>query len=155
MPTPPPTFVTTPISGITIYHNPKCGTSRNVLALIRNTGVDPEVIEYLKTPPTREKLVALIAQMAVPVRDMMRRKEKLYDELALDNPALGDDALVDAMLAHPILINRPIVVTTLGTRLCRPSEAVLDILPLPQRAAFSKEDGEVLVNEQGARVAGR
>ncbi len=142
-------------SGITIYHNPKCGTSRNVLALIRNTGTEPEVIEYLKTPPTREKLVALIAQMAVPVREMMRRKEKLYDELALDNPALGDDALVDAMLAHPILINRPIVVTTLGTRLCRPSEAVLDILPLPQLAAFIKEDGEVVVNEQGARVADR
>jgi arsenate reductase len=144
-----------PISDITIYHNPKCGTSRNVLALIRNTGTEPEVIEYLKTPPTREKLVELITQMAVPVREMMRRKEKLYDELALDNPALGDDALVDAMLAHPILINRPIVLTTLGTRLCRPSEAVLDILPLPQRAAFSKEDGEVLVNEQGERVAGR
>jgi arsenate reductase len=143
------------MSDITIYHNPKCGTSRNVLALIRNTGVEPEVIEYLKTPPTREKLVELIAQMAVPVRDIMRRKEKLYDELALDSPALGDDALVDAMLAHPILINRPIVVTTLGTRLCRPSEAVLDILPLPQQAAFSKEDGEVVVNEQGARVAGR
>ena len=142
-------------SGITIYHNPKCGTSRNVLALIRNTGVEPEVIDYLKTPPTRETLVTLIAQMAVPVRDMMRRKEALYDELALDNPALGDDALVDAMRAHPVLMNRPIVVTPLGTRLCRPSEAVLDILPLPQRAAFSKEDGEVLVNEQGARVASR
>ena len=143
------------MADITIYHNPKCGTSRNVLALLRNTGVEPEVIEYLKTPPTRAKLVELIAQMAVPVRDMMRRKETLYEELALDNPALDDNALVDAMLAHPILINRPIVVTTLGTRLCRPSEAVLDILSLPQRAAFSKEDGEVLVNEQGARVAGR
>ena len=142
-------------SGITIYHNPKCGTSRNVLALIRNTGVEPEVIDYLKTPPTRETLVTLIAQMAVPVRDMMRRKEALYDELALDNPALGDGALVDAMRAHPILMNRPIVVTPLGARLCRPSEAVLNILPLPQRAAFSKEDGEVLVNEQGARVASR
>lgn len=142
-------------SGITIYHNPACGTSRNVLALIRNTGVEPEVIDYLKTPPTRETLVTLIAQMAVPVRDMMRRKEALYDELALDNPALSDDALVDAMRAHPILMNRPIVVTPLGTRLCRPSEAVLNILPLPQRAAFSKEDGEVLVNEQGARVASR
>ena len=142
-------------SGITIYHNPACGTSRNVLALIRNTGVEPEVIDYLKTPPTRETLVTLIAQMAVPVRDMMRRKEALYDELALDNPALSDDALVDAMRAHPVLMNRPIVVTPLGTRLCRPSEAVLNILPLPQRAAFSKEDGEVLVYEQGARVAGR
>ena len=143
------------MADITIYHNPKCGTSRNVLALIRNTGIEPEVIEYLETPPTRAKLLELIGQMALPVRDMMRRKETLYSELALDNPALDDNALVDAMLAHPILINRPIVVTTLGTRLCRPSEAVLDILPLPQRAAFSQEGGEVLVNEPGARVAGR
>ena len=142
------------MSDITIYHNPKCGTSRNVLALIRNTGVEPEVIEYLKTPPTREKLVELIARMAVPVRDVMRRKEKLYEELALDNPALGDDALIDAMLIHPLLINRPIVVTKLETRLCRPSETVLDILPLPQRAAFAKEDGEPVVNERGERVAG-
>lgn len=143
------------MSFVTIYHNPKCGTSRNVLALIRNTGVEPEVIEYLKTPPSRETLVELVARMAVPVRDVMRAKEKLYDELALGNPALGDDALIDAMLAHPVLINRPIVVTTLGTRLCRPSEAVLDILPLPQRAAFAKEGGEPVVNEQGERVAGR
>ena len=142
------------MADITIYHNPKCGTSRNVLALIRNTGAEPEVIEYLLTPPTREKLLELITQMAVPVRDAMRRKEALYEELTLDNPALGDDALVDAMLAHPVLINRPIVVTTLGTRLCRPSEAVLDILPLPQRAAFAKEDGEPVVNAQGARVDG-
>jgi arsenate reductase (glutaredoxin) len=143
------------MSDITIYHNPACGTSRNTLALIRNTGVEPDVIEYLKTPPTRDKLLELIAQMAVPVRDVMRRKEKIYDELNLDNPAQGNDALVDAMLAHPILINRPIVVTPLGTRLCRPSEAVLEILPLPQRAAFSKEDGEVVINERGERVAGR
>ena len=143
------------MADITIYHNPKCGTSRNVLALIRNTGAEPEVIEYLLAPPTREKLLELITQMAVPVREAMRRKEALYEELALDNPALGDDALVDAMLAHPVLINRPIVVTTLGTRLCRPSEAVLDILPLPQRAAFAKEDGEPVVNAQGARVDGR
>ena len=143
------------MADITIYHNPKCGTSRNVLALIRNTGAEPEVIDYLKTPPTRERLLELIAQMAVPVREVMRRKEALYEELALDNPALGDDALVDAMLAHPMLINRPIVVTALGTRLCRPSEAVLDILPLPQRAAFAKEDGELVVNAQGARVDGR
>lgn len=143
------------MADITIYHNPKCGTSRNVLALIRNTGAEPEVIEYLKTPPTRDKLLELIAQMGVSVRDVMRRKETLYEELALDHPALGDDALVDAMLAHPVLINRPIVVTTLGTRLCRPSEAVLDILPLPQRAAFIKEDGETVINEQGERVAGR
>lgn len=143
------------MSNITIYHNPKCGTSRNTLALIRNTGAEPEIIEYLKTPPTREKLVELIAQLAVPVRDMMRRKETLYEELALDNPALGDDALIAAMLAHPILMNRPIVATPLGTRLCRPSEAVLDILPLPQRAAFAKEDGEPVIDEHGERIAGR
>lgn len=143
------------MADITIYHNPQCGTSRNVLALIRNTGAEPEVIEYLKTPPARETLVALIAQMAVSVRDAMRRKEKLYEELALDNPALGDEALIDAMLAHPILINRPIVATQLGTRLCRPSEAVLDILPLPQRGAFAKEDGEAVVNARGERVAPR
>ena len=142
------------MSSITIFHNPACGTSRNTLALIRNTGAEPEVIEYLKTPPTRDQLLELIAQMAIPVRDVMRRKEKIYDELGLDKPALGDDALIDAMLAHPILINRPIVVTPLGTRLCRPSEAVLDILPLPQRAAFSKEDGEAVINERGERVAG-
>lgn len=142
------------MSSITIYHNPRCGTSRNTLALIRNSGVEPEVIEYLLTPPTREKLVALIAQMAIPVRDLLRAKETLYGELRLDNPALGDDALIDAMLAHPVLMNRPIVVTPLGTRLCRPSEAVLDILPAPQRGAFAKEDGEPLINEQGERVAG-
>jgi arsenate reductase len=143
------------MSDITIYHNPQCGTSRNVLALIRNTGAEPEVIEYLKTPPSRDTLLALLAQMAVPVRDVMRRKEALYGELALDNSALGDDALIDAMLAHPILMNRPIVATTLGTRLCRPSEAVLDLLPLPQRAAFSKEDGETVINARGEPVAKR
>lgn len=143
------------MSSITIYHNPRCGTSRNTLALIRNSGAEPEVIEYLLTPPAREKLVALIAQMAIPVRDLLRAKETLYGELQLDNPALGDDALIDAMLAHPVLMNRPIVATPLGTRLCRPSEAVLDILPAPQRGAFAKEDGEPLINEQGARVAGR
>ena len=143
------------MSGITIYHNPHCGTSRNTLALIRNTGVEPEIVEYLLTPPSRETLLALAAQMATPVRALLRAKEKLYDELQLGNPALGDDALVDAMLAHPILLNRPIVVTPLGTRLCRPSETVLDILPLPQRAAFAKDDGEQVVNERGERVAGR
>lgn len=143
------------MSDITIYHNPRCGTSRNVLALIKNTGAEPEVIDYLKTPPTREKLVALIAQMAIPVRDLIRQKESLYAELGLDNAALSDDALIDAMLAHPILMNRPVVVTPLGTRLCRPSEAVLDILPQPQRGAFAKEDGEPVINEQGERVAGR
>lgn len=140
---------------VTIYHNPQCGTSRNVLALIRNTGIEPQVIEYLKTPPTREKLLELIAQMAVPVRAVIRQKGTPYGELGLDDPALPDDALIDAMQAHPILINRPIVVTPLGTRLCRPSEAVLDILPLPQRGAFAKEDGEQVINERGERVAGR
>lgn len=140
---------------VTIYHNPQCGTSRNTLALIRNAGIEPEVIEYLKTPPTREKLRELVAQMAVPVREVIRQKEAVYEELGLDDPALGDDALIAAMLANPILINRPIVVTPLATRLCRPSEAVLDILPLPQRGAFAKEDGEQVINERGERVAGR
>jgi arsenate reductase len=135
---------------VTIFHNPQCGTSRNVLALIRNAGIEPEVIEYLKTPPTREKLRELVAQMGVPVRDVARQKEAVYRELGLD--VQGDDALVDAMLAHPVLINRPIVVTPLATRLCRPSEAVLDILPLPQRGAFSKEDGEQVINERGERI---
>ena len=143
------------MSDITIYHNPRCGTSRNVLALIKNTGAEPEVIDYLKTPPTREQMVALIAQMAIPVREVIRQKESLYAELGLDDAALSDDALIDAMLAHPILMNRPIVVTPLGTRLCRPSEAVLDILPQPQRGAFAKEDGEPFINERGERVAGR
>ena len=140
---------------VTIYHNPKCGTSRNTLALIRNAGIEPEVIEYLKTPPTREKLRELVAQMAVPVREVIRQKEAVYMELGLDDPTVSDDALIDAMLANPILINRPIVVTSLATRLCRPSEAVLDILPQPQRGAFAKEDGEQVVDEKGERVAGR
>lgn len=140
---------------ITIYHNPNCGTSRNVLALIRNAGIEPEVIDYLKTPPNRDRLVALIAQMNVPVHEVLRRKGTPYDELQLDNPALSEDDLIDAMVLHPILMNRPIVVTTLGTRLCRPSEAVLDILPAAQRGAFSKEDGEQVVNAQGERVAGQ
>ena len=143
------------MSGITIYHNPRCGTSRNTLALIRNTGVEPEIVEYLLASPTRETLLALAAQMATPVRHLLRVKEKLYEELQLANPALDDDALVDAMLAHPILMNRPIVVTPLGTRLCRPSEAVLDILLLPQRAAFAKEDGDPVVDDRGERLAGR
>ena len=142
------------MADITIYHNPNCGTSRNVLSLIRNTGTEPQVIDYLRTPPSRATLLSLIAQLDVPVREMMRRKEKAYGDLALDDPAIGDDALVDAMLAHPILMNRPIVVTPLGTCLCRPSEAVLDILPLPQRAAFLKEDGQPVVDAQGVRVAG-
>lgn len=118
---------------ITIYHNPQCGTSRNTLAMIRNSGVEPQVVPYLQTPPSRAELVALIAGLGLPVREVMRQKEALYTELNLADPQLSDDALIDAMLTHPILMNRPIVVTPLGTRLCRPSEAVLDILP--QRTA--------------------
>ena len=130
------------MSTITIYHNPACGTSRNVLGLIRNSGEEPTIIEYLKTPPDRDTLQALIAAMGVPVRDVLREKGTPYADLDLGNPKWSDDDLIGFMLQHPILINRPIVVTPLGTRLCRPSEAVLDLLPQPQRGAFSKEDGE-------------
>ena len=137
---------------ITIYHNPDCGTSRNTLALIRNSGEEPVIIEYLKNPPSRNELVSLIMRMGISVRDVLRRKDTPYDALGLDNPALTDDQLIDAMMAHPILINRPIVVTPLGVKLCRPSEAVLDILPNRQRGAFTKEDGEPVVNERGERV---
>ena len=140
------------MADITIYHNLQCGTSRNVLALIRNTGAEPAVIEYLKTPPTREKLKELVAQMSISVRELLRRKGTPYDELGLDDATLGDDALPDAMVRHPILMNRPVVVTPLGTRLCRPSEAVLEILPLPQRGAFAKEDGEAVIDDKGKRV---
>lgn len=138
---------------VTIYHNPACGTSRNVLELIRNAGIEPEVIEYLNTPPNKTTLQALITSMAIPVREVLRRNGTPFDELQLDDSKWSDDELVDLMLEHPILINRPIVVTAIGTRLCRPSEAVLDILPSPQRCAFSKEDGEVVVDEAGQRVA--
>ena len=137
---------------ITIYHNPKCGTSRNTLAMIRNSGVEPEVIEYLKTPPDRATLLALIAATGEPVINAVRSKEALFTELQLDAPDVSDAQLIDAMLQHPILINRPIVVTPRGTRLCRPSEKVLDILPARQRGAFTKEDGEVVVNEKGERA---
>lgn len=137
---------------ITIYHNPGCGTSRNVLALIRNTGEEPVVIEYLKNPPDRATLQRLIAQMGMPVRDLLRRKGTPYDELGLDDPKWTDDELIGFMLAHPILINRPVVVTPLGTRLCRPSELVLDILPRPQQGAFCKEDGEPVIDAKGQRV---
>jgi arsenate reductase (glutaredoxin) len=137
---------------ITIYHNVKCGTSRNTLALIRNTGAEPEIIEYLNEPPTRERLRELVAQMGIRVRDLLRRKGTPYDELGLDDPALTDDQLLDAIAAHPILIERPIVVTPLGTRVCRPSERVLDILPDRQRGAFTKEDGEPVIDEKGNRV---
>ena len=135
-----------------IYHNPKCGTSRNTLALIENAGIQPEVIEYLKTPPGKQELKDLIAKMGVPVRDVIRAKEPLYLELKLDNMELSEDALLDAMVANPILINRPIVVTDLGVKLCRPSEQVLDILSAAQQKVFVKEDGTPVVDEKGQRL---
>lgn len=138
---------------VTIYHNPRCGTSRNTLALIRNTGIEPQVVDYLSATPTREALAAMIAQAGLTVREAMRSKEAVFAELGLDNPSLGDDALLDAMIAHPILINRPFVVTPVGARLCRPSELVLDILPLPQKGAFAKEDGEAVIDADGKRVS--
>lgn len=137
---------------ITIYHNPRCATSRNTLALIRNTGVEPTVIDYLASPPSHALLKAMIGAAGLTVRAAMRTKEAQYGELGLDDPALSDDALIDAMMAHPILINRPFVVTERGVRLCRPSEVVLDILPLPQLGAFAKEDGEVVIDASGQRV---
>ena len=140
------------MSAITIYHNPACGTSRNVLAMIRNSGEEPTVIEYLKTPPDRATLVQLLADAGLSVREVLREKGTPYTELGLDNPQWTDEQLLDAIEQHPILINRPIVVTPLGTRLCRPSETVLDILPQPQRGAFRKEDGEAVVNAKGHRV---
>ena len=129
---------------VTIYHNPACGTSRNTLAMIRASGEEPEIVEYLKTPPSRETLAELIAQMGISVRDAIRRKGTPYDDLGLDDPSLTDEELLDRMLDHPILINRPIVRTPRGTRLCRPSETVLEILPNPAIGAFAKEDGEVV-----------
>ena len=140
-------------ASVTIYHNPDCGTSRNTLALIRNSGIEPVIVEYLVTPPGRAKLVALIEALNLPVRDVLRTKGTPHDELKLGDPNLSDEQLIDAMLAHPILMNRPIVQTRLGTRLCRPSEAVLDILPSPQRAPFTKEDGKPVIDAKGRRVA--
>lgn len=137
---------------VTIYHNPACGTSRNVLALIRNSGEEPEVIEYLKRPPSRDELADLIRRMDVPVREVLRRKGTPYDELGLDDPGLTDDQLLDAMMAHPILINRPIVATPLGVRLCRPSQSVLNVLPQEQGGPFRKEDGEPVIDDEGRRV---
>ncbi len=135
-----------------IYHNPKCGTSRNTLALIENAGIQPEVIEYLKTPPSKQELKELIVNMGMPIRDVIRAKEPLYLDLKLDNMALSDDALLDTMVENPILINRPIVVTDLGVKLCRPSELVLDILTASQQKAFLKEDGTPVVDEKGNRL---
>lgn len=137
---------------VTIYHNPACGTSRNTLALIRNSGTEPEVIEYLKTPPSRDTLLDLIQRARLTPRALLREKDTPYAELGLANPALTDDQLVDAMMAHHILINRPLVITPLGVKLCRPSETVLEILPDPQRAAFTKEDSERVIDAAGHRV---
>ncbi len=137
---------------ITIYHNPACGTSRNTLALIRNSGAEPEVIEYLKTPPSKAQLQQLLQAMGMGARDLLREKGTPFEELGLGDPKWTDVELIDFIVQHPILMNRPVVVTPLGTRLCRPSEVVLDILPSPQRGAFTKEDGEAVINAQGQRV---
>lgn len=137
---------------ISIYHNPACSTSRNTLALIRNSGVEPRIIEYLKNPPTKAELLVLLRLMGMTPRQLLRERGTPYHELGLDDPAVSDDAVVDAMVAHPILINRPIVVTPLGVKLCRPSEVVLDILPDNQRGAFTKEDGQQVVDEHGNRL---
>jgi arsenate reductase len=136
---------------ITIYHNPACGTSRNTLALIRNSGVEPEVIEYLKTPPDKARLQQLLAAMGIGARELLRQKGTPYDELGLADPKWTNDELIDFILQHPILMNRPVVTSPLSTKLCRPSEVVLELLPDPQRSAFSKEDGEVVVDAQGKR----
>jgi len=137
---------------ITIYHNPECGTSRNTLALIRNSGAEPTIIYYLETPPSRDELCQLIAAMAIPVRALLRQNVEPYDALGLAEERFTDDQLIDFMLQHPILINRPIVVTPRGTRLCRPSEVVLEILTAPQKGAFVKEDGERVIDRAGQRV---
>ncbi|WP_332606349.1 arsenate reductase (glutaredoxin) [Acinetobacter sp. ESBL14] len=137
---------------ITIYHNPACGTSRNTLALIRNTGVEPTVIEYLTHPPTRNELIGLIRDAQLTVREAIRQNVEPYRNLSLDRDDWSDAQLIEFMLEYPILINRPFVVTTLGTRLCRPSELVLDILPFPQKGAFRKEDGEQVIDEHGQRI---
>ncbi|MGK2911480.1 MAG: arsenate reductase (glutaredoxin) [Sphingobium sp.] len=137
---------------IVIYHNPGCGTSRNTLAMIENAGIDPHIIEYLKTPPNRSRLLSLIGRMGITPRALLREKGTPYHELGLDNAELTDDELVDAMIAHPILINRPIVVSPLGVKLCRPSEEVLDLLPATQRGAFTKEDGQRVIDGNGKRI---
>ncbi|CAM7592334.1 TPA: glutaredoxin-dependent arsenate reductase [Citrobacter amalonaticus] len=140
------------MSNITIYHNPACGTSRNTLEMISNSGTEPNVILYLENPPSRDELVKLIADMGISVRALLRKNVETYEELGLAEDKFTDDQLIDFMLQHPILINRPIVVTPLGTKLCRPSEVVLDILPDAQKAAFTKEDGEKVVDEAGKRL---
>jgi arsenate reductase len=140
------------VADIIIYHNPECGTSRNVLGLIRNAGIEPHVIEYLKTPPARALLAQLIERAGITPRELLREKGTPYAELGLGDESLSDDVLLDAMMAQPILINRPLVVSPLGVKLCRPSETVLDLLPSPQRGAFAKEDGERVVDEHGKRI---
>jgi arsenate reductase (glutaredoxin) len=137
---------------IVIYHNPACGTSRNTLALIRNAGIEPHVVEYLKTPPSRAMLTGLIARAGIAARDLLRAKEAVFSELGLADPDLTDDQLVDAMMAHPVLMNRPLVVSPRGVRLCRPSEEVLDLLPEGAMPAFAKEDGEAVIDASGRRV---
>lgn len=137
---------------VTIYHNPKCGTSRNTLGLIRNTGIEPTIIHYVENPPTKAVLIQLIADMGIAVRELLRSKGTLYEELNLHDTTLTDDELINAMLEHPILINRPIVITSRGTKLCRPSEVVLDILARPQLTTFNKEDGALVIDERGQRV---
>lgn len=140
---------------VIIYHNPQCGTSRNTLGMIRNAGIEPHVIEYLKCPPTREMITSLVERMDVPLRSILREKGTPFAELGLGRPELTDEQLLEAIEKHPILINRPIVVTARGVRLCRPSETVLDILPVGQTGAFTKEDGEAVVDRAGRRVGGK
>jgi arsenate reductase len=140
------------MTDITIYHNPACGTSRNTLALIRNSGIEPAIILYLETPPNREQLKALISALGIDARALLRKNVEPYEKLGLAEERFSDEQLIEAMLNYPILINRPIVVSPLGTRLCRPSEAVLDILPDAQQGAFSKEDGEKVIDQQGNRI---
>ncbi|ABF54112.1 MULTISPECIES: arsenate reductase (glutaredoxin) [Sphingopyxis] len=140
------------MTDIVIYHNPACGTSRNTLAMIRNAGIEPHVVEYLKTPPSRALLEQLIVRAGITARELLREKGTPYAELGLGDMALGDEALIDAMMAHPALINRPLVVSPLGVKLCRPSETVLDLIPAGQRGAFAKEDGEQVIDAAGNRV---
>jgi arsenate reductase len=141
------------MTDVTIYHNPACGTSRNTLALIRNAGIEPTIIEYLKTPPDRATLESLLKRMNIRPRDLLRKKGTPYDELGLEAGHWTDEQLIDQMLRHPILINRPVVVTPWGVKLCRPSEAVLYILPPPQQGPFAKEDGEIVIDSKGQRVS--
>ncbi len=148
-------MVEQPATDVVIYHNPECGTSRNTLALIRNAGVEPHIVEYLRSPPSRAMLAQLIQRAGLSPRELLREKGTPFQELGLDNPALSDDALLDAMMAHPILINRPLVVTPWGVALCRPSEKLLDILPLDQRGPFAKEDGEPVIDARGLAIESR